>query len=106
MTEIAPVNMAGQMQDIINQQGIQPAIKTSEDKRDAFLTMFVQQMFLDGGMFGTDNSIFKPDQDDSMLPFNTYSDIANAKMSEHLVQSGALPDYFTEIGAKEISNGQ
>lgn len=105
MAEILPVNMAGQMQDIVNQYGTQPVIKTQEDKQDAFLTMFVQQMFLDGGMFGSDNSIFKPEQEQSMLPFNTYSEIANSQMSEYLVKSGVLPEYFTEFGEEVVENG-
>jgi len=105
LAEILPINMAGEMQDIINDYGTRPVTDTQTDKKDAFLTMFVEQMFLNGGMFGSESSIFKPEQDESMLPFNTYSEVANSKMSEYLVKSGVLPDYFNQLGEEVIENG-
>ncbi len=97
MSNITPVNMAAEMQDVITAVGTQKNVSNENDKVDAFLNMFVEEVFLRGGIFGTENSIFKPEQEESTMPFNTYGDIASSTFANYLTENDMLPDYFEDI---------
>jgi hypothetical protein len=89
----APVNPVAFMQDVVVDQGTWKTPKTKPEQRIAFRQMLAEQVFLKN-TFDTEDSVFKPDQDEDALfsPQNTriYNEYMKKQMAAKIVQSGFL----------------
>jgi len=94
MTGIAPINPAEYMSDIVIKEGSYSVPETEEQKIAQFNQLLVEELFLKG-IFNTEHSIYKPDNEDSEALFSpkthlAYQTYAKSLMAENLVEQGML----------------
>ena len=95
MTTVAPLNPVNFMQDVVVNQSTTKTPKTRPEQQAAFRQMLVEQVFLKNAL-DTQDSVFKPEQDEDAL-FNhentaIYSGYMKKKLAEQIVKDGFLDE--------------
>lgn len=107
MSQIAPVNPAEFMQDILIDEGLRRRPTNKAEQELAFREMLAEQVFL-RDIFANENSIYKPDpelDEESNLNLGKglsgmYGGYMRKEIAAHLVEQGFLDTAMTTKNVK------